>query len=248
MIRPALVVLAAFVAVSLLPFARASDAPASPAARARADVHFLAGYDHHRAGRLADARREWTACRELDDKNDFCEFGLTVLDAGAPRAAEAEAPVTAAPPATDDGAPVLNPAANQAYLEGVIYYQKGDYEKARIAWLKAKGLAPAGSEVAKDATAGLEKLNVLYGMTPQTGDSAPKSLKSAPEAKDEHEALQSYFTGLIHYQKGENDKARVEWKRALSLAPRDSSVEADAKSALEKLDKDEGSTRRGGKK
>lgn len=251
MIRAALVVLAAFAAASWMPIARASDAPASPAARSRADVHFLAGYDHFRAGRADDARREWNACRELDEAHDFCEFGLTALDAGAPRAAEPEAPVTAAPPLKDEfpvpGEPV-DRAANQAYLEGVIYYQKGDYEKARIAWLKAKGLATVGSDVAKDATAGLEKLAVLYGAAPATGDKAPKDLKTAPEKKDEHQALQTYFTGLIHYQKGDTEKARVEWRRALSLAPRDSSVEADAKAALEKLDRDEASTRRDGKK
>lgn len=238
MIRAALVVLAAFAAASLLPIARASDAPASPAARSRADVHFLAGYDHFRAGRADDARREWNACRELDEAHDFCEFGLTALDAGAPRAAEPEAPVTAAPPKDEFPDPVApaDRAANQAYLEGVIYYQKGDYEKARVAWLKAKGLATVGSDVAKDATAGLEKLAVLYGGAPATGEGAPKSLKTGDEKKDEHMALQTYFSGLIHYQKGDLEKARTEWKRALSLAPRDSSVEADAKAALDKLD------------
>lgn len=238
MIRAALVVLAAFAAASLLPIARASDAPA-PAALSRADVHFLAGYDHFRAGRAEDARREWNACRELDEKHDFCEFGLTALDAGAPGIGEApDAPVTAAPPAAKEEFPVetADRAANQAYLEGVIYYQKGDYEKARIAWLKAKGLATVGSDVAKDATAGLEKLAVLYGTAPATGDAAPRSLKTGNEKKDEHMALQTYFSGLIHYQKGDMEKARIEWTRALSLAPRDSSVEADAKAALAKLD------------
>lgn len=239
MIRPALVVLAAFAAASLLPVARASDAPGSASARSRADVHFLAGFDHFRAGRADDARREWAACLELDEKHDFCEFAQSVLDAGAPRPAAPEEPVTAAPP---------NHEANQAYLEGVIYYQKGDYEKARIAWLKARELAPAGSEAAKDAAAGLEKIAALYGTAPETGGKAPKSLKTGEEKKDEHMALQTYFSGLIHYQKGDLEKARIEWTRALALAPRDSSVEADAKAALGKLDKDEASTRRDGKK
>ena len=128
-----------------MPFARASDAPASAAARSRADVHFLAGYDHFRAARAADARREWNACRELDAAHDFCEFGLSALDAGAPRGAEAsDLPVTAAPPAVPDNWAAPSPVdrdANQSYLEGVIYYQKGDYEKARAAWLKASSLA-----------------------------------------------------------------------------------------------------------
>lgn len=235
MIRAALVVLAAVIAASMLPSARASDAPVA-AALSRADVHFLAGYDHFRAGRAHDARREWAACRELDEKHDFCEFGLSALDAGGAKADEHEPPVTASPPKEEFPVEPADRAANQAYLEGVIYYQKGDYEKARIAWLKAKGLATVGSDVAKDATAGLEKLAVLFGTAPATGDRAAKSLKTGHEKKDEHMALQTYFSGLIHFQKGDMEKARIEWNRALALAPRDSSVEADAKAALAKLD------------
>ncbi len=227
-------------AVAIALSAHAADVPV----RARADVHFLAGFDHFRAGRPEDARREWKACREIDETHDFCEFGLSVLDAGAPKAADADvpdAPVTAAPPRADSAADSRE--GQQAYLEGVIYYQKGDYEKARIAWSKAKALAPAGSDAAKDAATGLERINKIYGATPATGDAAPKSLKTQLEKKDEHAAMETYFTGLIHYQKGDLARARTEWARALALAPEGSSVFSDAKAALEKLDKDEASTR-----
>jgi len=193
----------------------------------------VAGFDHYRAGRTDDARREWKACLELDGTHDFCEFGLSVLDAGAPKPAEAEVPVTAAPPpATETGShtPSSDREAQQSYLEGVIYFQKGDYEKARVAWRKAKVLAPKGSDTAKDAQAGLERLDQLgVGKT-------PSSLKAAPEKKDEHEALQTYFTGLIYFQKGDLNRARVEWTRALALAPKGSGVESDAKAALAKLE------------
>lgn len=155
---------------------RAAEAPAAVSVRSRADAHFLAGFDYFRAGRSEDARREWNACRELDAAHDFCEFGLSVLDAGEPK-------TQAAPEAE-----------------------------------------------------------------PRPAAQTPASLKDAPEKKDEHEALQTYFTGLIHYQRGDLARARTEWKRALSLAPKGSAVETDAKAALEKLDKDEASTRRDGKK
>ena len=49
--------------------------------------------------------------------------------------------------------------SEQAYLSGVIYYQKGDYEKARDKWLNAKQLDPSNT----DASAGLEKIEKLYG-------------------------------------------------------------------------------------
>lgn len=163
-----------------------------------------------------------------------------MLDARAPKAAEGEAPVTAAPPPMAPSSSERE--AQQNYLEGVIYYQKGDYEKARASWRKAKGLAPAGSDTANDARAGLEKIAALYGETPDAPGKAPKNLKSAPEKKDEHEALQTYFTGLIHYQKGDLARARVEWTRAKALAPAGSSVMSDATAALDRLDKDEAST------
>lgn len=209
--------------------------------RPAADFHFVAGFDHFRAGRLADARREWQACLELDGAHDFCEFGLSALDAAAPKDAEtklpepAEAPVTAAPPSSER-------EANQAYLEGVIYFQKGDYEKARVAWLRAKSLAVKGGDAESDAKAGLAKLDQLMGAK------TPASLKEGAEAKDEHQALQTYFTGLIYYQKGDLARARTEWTRVLALAPKGSSVESDAKAALAKLAKDEASTRGDGKK
>lgn len=230
----------------LLPSVRAAEVAAP---RARADAHFLSGFEHFRAGRAEDARREWKACREIDETHDFCEFGLSVLDAGAPRPPEPEAalpaPVTAAPPEASFS---RDAQAQQNYLDGVIYYQKGDYVKARQSWQKAKDLAPVGSESAKDATAGLERINTLYGTTPAVSTQAPKNLKEAPEPKDEHEALQAYFTGLVYYQKGDAVRAKTEWARALALAPRDSGVESDSKAALAKLGQDEASTRREGKK
>ena len=73
---------------------------------------------------------------------------------------------TTQPPAGQTGAPPPaqntesnKQASQQSYLEGVIYYQKGDYEKARDKWLHAKQLDPGNS----DAIAGLEKIEKLYG-------------------------------------------------------------------------------------
>lgn len=78
--------------------------------------------------------------------------------------AKAAAAGTAAPQQPAAGPPVASAESNkqasqQAYLEGVIYYQKGDYEKARDKWLHAKQLDPGNS----DAIAGLEKIEKLYG-------------------------------------------------------------------------------------
>ncbi|MCX5795719.1 MAG: tetratricopeptide repeat protein [Elusimicrobia bacterium] len=49
--------------------------------------------------------------------------------------------------------------SQQYYLSGIIYYDKGDFEKARNEWTHALQLDPANP----DAKAGLERINNLYG-------------------------------------------------------------------------------------
>ncbi|OGR84691.1 MAG: hypothetical protein A3J74_06035 [Elusimicrobia bacterium RIFCSPHIGHO2_02_FULL_57_9] len=50
-------------------------------------------------------------------------------------------------------------SAEQHYLSGVIFFQKGDYDKARDEWNLAKKLDAANA----DAQAGLERIEKLYG-------------------------------------------------------------------------------------
>jgi tetratricopeptide (TPR) repeat protein len=49
--------------------------------------------------------------------------------------------------------------SQQYYLSGIIYYDKGDYEKARNDWTHALQLDPSNP----DAKSGLERINNLYG-------------------------------------------------------------------------------------
>lgn len=67
-----------------------------------------------------------------------------------------------APPQTAAAAPKASGGAmdsRQHYLSGIVFFQKGDYEKARAEWLEARRLDPAN----KDAVAGLERIEKLYG-------------------------------------------------------------------------------------
>ena len=93
---------------------------------------------------LAEAKK-----KEEEDKAKAAQSG----GAGAGAATQQAAAPPAANPETN------RQASQQSYLEGVIYYQKGDYEKARDKWLHAKQLDPSNS----DAIAGLEKIEKLYG-------------------------------------------------------------------------------------
>lgn len=224
----------------------ALSAPAADSAdKDRAHALFLSGYEAFRQGRFEDARKAWTDCLAADEKHDFCGFGVSVLDAGSAKADEYEAPVTAAPPpAADDESSAVGPerASNQAYLEGVIYYQKGDYEKALTSWRRAKELAPKDSDAERSALAGLNKLYLLYGKGEEPEGLTLKEPETPVQKKDEHEALQVYFTGLIHYQKGDFVRARKEWERAKRIAPEGGEAMNDAKEGLRKLDLDEAST------
>lgn len=115
-----------------------------------------------RAVEVAKAREEDIKKQKADEASASAEAKKTQEEEKAKAAASGQA---APPPAAPAGAPPPQnaesnkQASQQAYLEGVIYYQKGDYEKARDKWLHAKQLDPGNS----DAIAGLEKIEKLYG-------------------------------------------------------------------------------------
>ncbi|NNN07456.1 MAG: tetratricopeptide repeat protein, partial [Elusimicrobia bacterium] len=49
--------------------------------------------------------------------------------------------------------------SQQAYLAGMVYFQQGNYEKARDQFMLAKQLDPGNP----DAAAGLDRIEKLYG-------------------------------------------------------------------------------------
>lgn len=78
----------------------------------------------------------------------------------APAASSMPAPA----PLPSAGAAWAQPSADsrqamQHYLSGVIFFQKGDYAKARGEWTAALALDPSNG----DAKNGLERLDKLYG-------------------------------------------------------------------------------------
>ena len=52
--------------------------------------------------------------------------------------------------------------AQQHYLSGMVYFQKGDYAKARDEWTISRQLDPTNA----DAEAGLQRVEKLYGPEP----------------------------------------------------------------------------------
>lgn len=135
------------------------EAPKLPAKRAdlyRADVHFRAGADWYFHGQAGEARREFDACSRLDPGNPFCALGLRLLQPKGAKGARRDAARAAAAEQT-------LVKARQDYMEGLIYFQKGDYEKARKAWLHCVQISSRGSDDFVDCLAGLERIEKLYG-------------------------------------------------------------------------------------
>ncbi|PIR16178.1 MAG: hypothetical protein COV48_10330 [Elusimicrobia bacterium CG11_big_fil_rev_8_21_14_0_20_64_6] len=112
-----------------------------------------------RASEVAKARAEDIKKQKAEEESAAAEARRTEEEEKAKAAAMGQQAPAAATALPAQSAESNKQASQQSYLEGVIYYQKGDYEKARDKWLHAKQLDPANS----DALAGLEKIEKLYG-------------------------------------------------------------------------------------
>ena len=124
--------------------------------------------------------------------------------------------------------------AQQYYLAGMIYFEKGDYEKALKEWETAHKLDPEDQDVA----AGLTRVRQLLGRAPRSGEAIP--LQAAPvfdrsetRSEDQRRSQQHYLSGVIYYDKGDYAKARDEWSTALRIDPDN----VDAAAGLARVDR-----------
>ncbi len=109
---------------------------------------------------------EVAAKKAEEDKKKAEEEAKAKAEADAKAKAEAEAAAKAAaqqapaaPAAPPPSSEEAKKSSQQHYLSGVIFFQKGDYEKARDEWSLALQLDPSNS----DAKAGLDRIEKLYG-------------------------------------------------------------------------------------
>ncbi len=114
-----------------------------------------------RSAEVAKAREEDLKKQKADEAAAAAEAKKKEEEekARAAAAGQSQPPAGQTAPLPAQNAEINRQASQQAYLEGVIDYQKGDYEKARDKWLHAKQLDPGNS----DAIAGLERIEKLYG-------------------------------------------------------------------------------------
>ncbi|MBI5209701.1 MAG: tetratricopeptide repeat protein [Elusimicrobia bacterium] len=120
------------------------------------------------------------------------DFSYASMPEGGPIGSDPHRPSTQ--PSRADQARQLAAAQSQRasqvhYLSGVVYFQKGEYERARDEWSLSLGLDPSNT----DARAGLEKLEKLFGKRPDRPASRRDLLKplwpsrpgdDSPEGRD----------------------------------------------------------------
>lgn len=116
--------------------------------RRRAQAHWNAGIVFFQKGDYARAREEWLACRQADPGNSDCSTGLSRVDL-------ALAGQVATPLPTESS----KREAVRYWNSGIIFYQKGDFERAAEEWKTCSRLDPANGECAT----GLKRIAQSYG-------------------------------------------------------------------------------------
>ncbi|MBI4678960.1 MAG: radical SAM protein [Elusimicrobia bacterium] len=143
-------------------------------------------------GGYAGARDRWNWCLFYDPWNADAKAGLRrveALDGKGPAKARGRPAAPPAAPKPGPGPAAPQPvaekdrrASQQHYLSGVIYFQKGDYMKARDEWVLSRQLDPSND----DALAGLKRVEVLYGAKAVEPPSPPaKKAKQVPKKAPE---------------------------------------------------------------
>ena len=101
--------------------------------------------------------------------------------------------------------------ARQHYLDGVVHYVNGDYDKARDSWTLARRLDP---------------FNLETPLALRQLDRAGAGVPRRPLTKRERLAEQHYLSGVVYFTKGMYAKARFEWTLAKALDPNNPDIEA----------------------
>ncbi len=143
-----------------------------------------------------------------------------------------------------------NRFADQAYLEGVADFRKGDLDSAADKFARCLTLVTTG-QTAGGCLAGLE---LTRGTLERGQAPAPRPVKpaagAAPAGRDEAAASQAFLAGMIEFQKGDFEKARGSWALCAKLSPPGGATLDDCRAGLARIEKmyEAGSTAPDGKK
>lgn len=174
------------------------------------------------------AHVSWTSCLEHDPKNKNCTVGLELLG---PRFKLTKKDK---PTKIDGKIPAVSPIvsskgarARRKWNEGIVHFQKFEYDKAKKAWKKCAKLDPKF----KDCEVGIRRIEKIKEDVKEKNTWRKKRKRKVPKG-NKRVALEHWNKGILHFQALEYDKARSQW---LLCAARDSSNK-DCKAGLQRID------------
>jgi tetratricopeptide (TPR) repeat protein len=202
----------------LLSFAVGAWAQPGPAERRAGYKQWDAGVALVLAGEVGKAGEAWEDCLRLDPENPDCRAGLKLLELS-PAAVEAPpgvkpVAVRHADPETAraEAAPKRN--AVRHWNAGIISFQQGDYPKALAEWR----LCVVMDEMNEDCRSGIKRAEGLLP-PPKRSASAAKVEARGLKEPGVQKATEHWNAGILHYQKGDLEKARREWTLCRSSDP-----------------------------
>ena len=175
---------------------------------------------------------------------------LAVLASACSRSGSSEPSAVAAPADSLVSTSEANRFAEQAYLEGVADFQKGDLDSAADKFSRCLTLVTTG-QTAGGCMAGLE---LTRGTLERGQDAAARPARAAtrpvPAGRDESAAAQAFLAGMIYFQKADYEKARGSWALCVQLSPPGGTSLDDCRAGLARVEKlyGAGSTAPDGKK
>ncbi|OIO11426.1 MAG: hypothetical protein AUJ52_02070 [Elusimicrobia bacterium CG1_02_63_36] len=175
------------------------------------------------AGEEGKAKEAWEACLRLDPENADCRAGLQLISGKPDLTARAEPSGAALPEPGEENPPAAVPAppippaldAVKYWNAGIIYFQKGDYPKALAQWR----LCAAKDAMNKDCRTGIDRVEGRLALPKQPAPAPKQDEAENPKDAKVRAAFSHWNAGILHYQKGELEKAREEWTLCRSQDP-----------------------------
>jgi tetratricopeptide (TPR) repeat protein len=201
-------------------FAHAEDS--GRAERRAAYKQWDAGVALVLAGEEGKAKEAWERCLRLDPENADCRAGLKLLSR---KGSALDAPAAVRPPAPAPEIEESQAAHPKAAIEprrtavkhwnaGIIHFQAGHYRKALAEWR----LCLAQDKMNKDCRTGVDRVEGRLAL-PERPRAAPTAEPKDPKEARTRAAFRHWNAGILHYQKGELEKARKEWMKCRKQDP-----------------------------
>lgn len=178
---------------------------------------------------LADDRYQahvaWTKCLDYEPSNKNCLAGLELLGPRFKLDKKKKATkIDAAIPTENPVVSSKEARSRRKWNEGIIFFQRMEYEKARASWSACRDLDPKN----KDCKTGLERIDKLKSSSRK--EHIQKATRNIHVNKGSRQVAQKHWNqGILYFNSGEYEKARKEWLLCAARDPSNSDCKAGIK-------------------